>query len=113
LRLRWLAILADEVRVSLAVTGGVHEPIDAVKAVMAGAHAVQMVSALLRKGPNHLRYVREMFERWGDEQGYASIEDMRGRLSLRNCPDPTAFERGNYLQALQSWPGAVPAPGRL
>ena len=113
LRLRWLAILAGKVRASLAVTGGVHEPIDAVKAVMAGADAVQLVSALLRNGADHLRYVREMFERWGDEHGYASIDDMRGSMSLRNCHDPTAFERGNYLRSLQSWHRADPALARL
>ena len=103
LRLRWLSILRGEVKASLAVTGGVHEPIDAVKAVMAGADAVQLVSALLKKGPEHLRYVRQMFEQWGDEHGFASIEQMRGSMSLESCPDPTAFERGNYLRTLQSW----------
>jgi dihydroorotate dehydrogenase (fumarate) len=112
LRLRWLSILHGEVRASLAVTGGVHEPIDAVKAVMAGADAVQMVSALLRNGPNHLRYVRQMFERWGDEHGYASIDEMRGSMSLQNCPDPTAFERGNYLKTIQSWHRDDPATVR-
>jgi dihydroorotate dehydrogenase (fumarate) len=108
-RLRWLGILAGEVRASLAVTGGVHEPLDSVKAVMAGADAVQMVSALLQNGPDHLRYVRQMFERWGDEHGYASIDDMRGSLSLKNSHDPTACERGNYLRTLQSWHPADPA----
>jgi dihydroorotate dehydrogenase (fumarate) len=109
LRLRWLAILAGEVQASLAVTGGVHEPIDAVKAVMAGADAVQVVSALLKKGPKHLQDIRHGFERWGDEHGYESIDQMRGSMSLGSCPDPTAFERGNYLRTLQSWHRADPA----
>jgi dihydroorotate dehydrogenase (fumarate) len=113
LRLRWVAILAGEVRASLAITGGVHEPIDAVKAVMAGADAVQLVSALLQNGPGRLRYVRDMFERWGDEHGYGSIDEMRGSMSLQHCPDPTAFERGNYLRTLQSWHRADPALARL
>jgi dihydroorotate dehydrogenase (fumarate) len=109
LRLRWLAILTGEVQASLAVTGGVHEPIDAVKAVMAGADAVQVVSALLTKGPKHLQDIRHGFERWGDEHGYESIDQMRGSMSLGNCPDPTAFERSNYLRTLQSWHRADPA----
>ena len=103
LRLRWLAILRGEVGASLAVSGGVHEPIDAVKAVMAGADAVQLVSALLSNGPRHLTYIRNTFERWGDDHGFASIDQMRGSMSLESCPDPTAFERGNYLRTLQSW----------
>lgn len=103
LRLRWLAILAGQFRGSLAATGGVHEPIDAVKAVMAGADAVQIVSALLRKGPKHLGFIRRGFERWGDDHEYTSIDQMRGSMSLERCPDPHAFERGNYLRILQSW----------
>jgi dihydroorotate dehydrogenase (fumarate) len=103
LRLRWLAILRGEVKASLAVSGGVHDPIDAVKAVMAGADAVQLVSALLQNGPGHLSHLRTLFARWGDEHGYASVDQMRGSMSLESCPDPTAFERGNYLRTLQSW----------
>jgi dihydroorotate dehydrogenase (fumarate) len=103
LRLRWLAILRGEVKASLAATGGIHEAIDAVKAIMAGADAVQLVSALLRNGPDYLRHLRTTFNRWGDDHGYASIDQMRGSMSLESCPDPTAFERGNYLRTLQSW----------
>ena len=102
LRLRWLAILAGQFGGSLAATGGVHEPIDAVKAVMAGADAVQIVSALLRKGPTHLAHIRRGFEQWGEDHGYTSIDEMRGCMSLARCPDPHAFERGNYLRILQS-----------
>jgi dihydroorotate dehydrogenase (fumarate) len=109
LRLRWLAILSGKVRASLALTGGVHEPIDAVKAVMAGADAVQVVSALLKRGPKYLQDIRVEFGRWGDEHGYESIDQMRGCMSLGHCPDPTAFERGNYLRTLQSWHRADPA----
>ena len=56
LRLRWLAILSASVKASLAVTGGVHTGARRVKAVMAGAHAVQMVSALLKRGPAYLAH---------------------------------------------------------
>jgi dihydroorotate dehydrogenase (fumarate) len=103
LRLHWLAILSASVRGSLGVTGGVHQAIDAVKAVMVGADAVQLVSALLHNGPRHLTHVRREFERWGDDHGYGSIDEMRDKMSLKHYPDPLAFERGNYLRILQSW----------
>ena len=54
LRLRWTALLSGQVSASLAVTGGVHDARDAVKCVLAGAHAVQVVSALLQRGPGYL-----------------------------------------------------------
>jgi dihydroorotate dehydrogenase (fumarate) len=103
LRLRWLAILSASYRGSLAITGGVHEPIDAVKAIMAGADAVQMVSALLQNGVQRLAVVRKEFERWGDEHGYETIDDMRGSMSLAHVAQPRASERRNYLRILQSW----------
>ncbi len=103
LRLRWLAILSGHVRASLAASGGVHDWLDALKAVMAGAHAVQMVSALLRHGPERLRDVREGLARWLEEHEYESLAQAQGSLSLQRCPDPQAFERANYLRVLQSW----------
>jgi dihydroorotate dehydrogenase (fumarate) len=103
LRLRWLAILSGRVRTSLAASGGVHEPIDAIKALLAGADVVQLVSALLRRGPGYLKVVLQSVERWVDEHGYTSMDQLRGSMSLARCADPAAFERGNYMRALQSW----------
>ena len=107
LRVRWLAILSASYHGSLAVTGGVHEPMDAVKAIMAGAGAVQMVSALMQHGVRHLTVVRDGFNRWGDEHGYESIDQIRGSMSLKHSPDPHASERGSYLRILQSLKRAV------
>jgi dihydroorotate dehydrogenase (fumarate) len=103
LRLRWLAVLSGRVRASLAVTGGVHTSLDAIKAVMAGAHAVQMVSALLRRGPEHLRRVREEMAQWLEEHGYESLRQMQGSMSLARSGNPAALERSNYMRVLQSW----------
>jgi dihydroorotate dehydrogenase (fumarate) len=105
LRLNWLAILSGRVSASLAVTGGVHFTLDAVKAVMCGAHAVQMVSALLQNGPEHLRVIREEMAHWMEENEYESLNQMRGSMSLRCCPDPKMFERTNYMRVIQSWHG--------
>jgi dihydroorotate dehydrogenase (fumarate) len=104
LRLRWTAILSGRLRASLAVTGGVHTAMDAIKAVMTGAHAVQLVSALLQHGPEHLKTVREEMVRWMDEHEYHSLRQMQGSMNLTRCPDPTAFERTNYMRVLRSWP---------
>jgi dihydroorotate dehydrogenase (fumarate) len=103
LRLRWLAILSASYRGSLAVTGGVHQPVDAVKAIMCGADAVQLVSALLQNGVQHLRTIRVGFEQWGDEHGYESIDQIRDSMSLMHSPHPREHERRNYLRILQSW----------
>jgi len=103
LRLRWLAILHGRVDCSLAVTGGVHEVLDVVKSVMAGAHAVQIVSALLREGPGKLARLRKELAEWLEQHEYESLAQMQGSLSLVRCPDPQVYERANYMEILQSW----------
>jgi len=109
LRLRWLAILSGRLRTSLAVSGGVHSAQDAVKAVMAGADAVQVVSALLRRGIGELRRLREETATWLEEHEYDSLAQARGSMSLASCPDPAVYERANYMMILQSWrPESLP-----
>jgi dihydroorotate dehydrogenase (fumarate) len=103
LRLRWLAILSGRIRASLAVTGGVHTAVDAIKSVLAGAHAVQMVSALLKRGPGHLGKVLSEMRLWLDEHGYESLRQMQGSMSLVKSGDPSTLERSNYMRVLQSW----------
>jgi dihydroorotate dehydrogenase (fumarate) len=103
LRLRWIAALSGKVRASLAVTGGVHNAGDVLKSVMAGADAVQMVSALLRHGPARLKGLRAELEQWMAQHEWNSLRQMRGNMSLLRCPDPAVYERANYMLILQSW----------
>ncbi len=104
LRLRWLAILSGQDRkLGLAATGGVYTAVDAIKAVMAGAHAVQLVSVLLRNGPGHVRTLLDNLRTRATELGYESLAHMRGCMNLARCPDASAFERANYLRVLHSW----------
>ncbi|HEY1336354.1 MAG TPA: dihydroorotate dehydrogenase-like protein [Bryobacteraceae bacterium] len=102
LRLRAIAAVAPLVRGSIAVTGGVHTAIDAVKSVMAGAHATQMVSALLKHGPGHLRNVRRDLENWMEENEWSSLAEMRGNMAVDKAPNPEVYERSNYMMLLQN-----------
>jgi dihydroorotate dehydrogenase (fumarate) len=103
LRVRWLAIIAPGLNIPLAISGGVHSGLDAIKSVMAGASAVPVVSALLKRGPEYLRTLRVEMERWMQEHEYVSLRQMLGSMSLLHCPDPNAFSRANYMRILQSW----------
>ena len=103
LRLRWLAVLSGRVKASLAVTGGVHTVLDAVKAIMCGAHAVQMVSALLQNGPETLTSIIQGVSEWLEAHEYESLAQMQGSMSLMRCPDSDAYERANYAHVLRSW----------
>ncbi len=103
LRLRWLAVLKGHLKGSLAVTGGVHDAIGALKAVMAGADAVQMVSALLIHGPERLAQTRAGLAEWLDEHEYDSLAQAKGSMSLQKSPNPQAFTRANYMRILNGW----------
>ena len=103
LRLRGIAALAGRIKASLAVTGGVHTALDIVKSTMAGAHVTQMVSALLKNGPDHLKKVRADLEAWMEENEWSSLNEMRGNLSQERIPNPQIYERANYMLMLQTW----------
>lgn len=100
-RLHWVAILYGRVPVELAVTGGAHTARDVIKCVMAGANVAMVTSALLRHGVGHLGHVLTDLRHWMAEHEYSSIGQMRGSLSLRRVPDPSAYERGNYMKVLR------------
>ena len=101
LRLRGAAAVAGRIKASIAITGGIHTGLDVIKATMVGAHATQMVSALLRHGPGHLRVVRREVEEWMKEHEWSSLGEMRGNMSLERIPDPAAYERANFRMSLR------------
>lgn len=103
LRLRWLAILSRKLGANLACSGGVHTPDDVIKSIMAGAHAVQLVSCLLDNGVEYLKTLKKGLEQRLEQLEYTSVQQMRGNMSLARCPDPGAFERANYMRILQTW----------
>jgi dihydroorotate dehydrogenase (fumarate) len=104
MRLRGIAILSRRVKASLAVTGGVHNAIDVIKATMCGAHVTQLVSALLRNGPTHLYKVRRDIETWMQENEWPSLDQMRGNMGFDRIPDPAAYERSNFKMMLRANP---------
>ena len=113
LRLHWVAILYGNVRADLAITGGVHTAEDALKGVMSGASVTMLASALLSHGIDYLRTIHSGIYRWMVDHEYKSIRQMRGSLSRIAVPDPSPFERGNYIRTLSSYTLRQPAaPGQ-
>jgi dihydroorotate dehydrogenase (fumarate) len=102
LPLRWIAILFGRIKADLALTGGVHTHEDALKAVMAGAKVAMLASSLIAQGPSYLTTLLTEMRRWMEEHEYTSITQMRGSMSQQAVADPAAFERANYLRALNS-----------
>jgi dihydroorotate dehydrogenase (fumarate) len=103
MRLRWLAILSGRVNLSLGVSGGVHTATDVLKAVMAGAHGVQLVSVVLEKGVGVVSELRGELEQWLGGHEYESLRQAQGSMNLARSPNPALYERGNYIRILQGY----------
>ncbi len=103
LPLRWVAILYGRVNADFAITSGVHDYLDVLKGMMAGANIMQMASELLRNGTGRIGEILQSVSDWMEENEYVSIRQMQGSMSQRNVGQPTAFERANYMKVLSSW----------
>jgi dihydroorotate dehydrogenase (fumarate) len=103
LPMHWIGILYGRIDSDLAATSGIHDAQDVVRLLMAGATVTMIVSALLRHGVNHLRTIEQNLEDWLTEHEYESIAQLRGIMSQRNCPDPSEFERVQYMKTLQTY----------
>jgi dihydroorotate dehydrogenase (fumarate) len=103
LRLRWVADLRSSLRCSLAITGGVASVGDGIKALLAGADAVQMVSAILRLGPRQVKVMRQGLLDWMESKQFTSLDEVRGRVSEPSGTNPMLSERAAYIRTLQSW----------
>jgi dihydroorotate dehydrogenase (fumarate) len=103
LRLHALAVLSASSRLCLACTGGVRTGLDAAKAILSGAHVVQLASVLLQRGPAHLAALQAQLVQWLDDKGYTRSAEARGVLDLRGAPDPHRWERLNYARMLDGW----------
>ena len=102
LPLTWIGILYGRIKANLAATSGVHGAEDVIKLLMVGADITMLCSTLLRNGISHLRYVEQSLVEWMEKHEYESVRQMKGSMSQLRCPDPSAFERAQYMRAVKS-----------
>jgi dihydroorotate dehydrogenase (fumarate) len=104
LTMRWIAILHGRTKqLTLAASGGVHTADDALKMLLAGADVVHLASALLLNGPQRLKEVLAGITQWMTAREYESVSQLKGSMSQQNQPDPSAFARAAYLNAIASF----------
>jgi dihydroorotate dehydrogenase (fumarate) len=104
LPLRWVAILYGHLRASLAATSGIHRATDVLKMLMAGADVTMLCSVLIRHGIQQIGVIEREMVAWMEEHEYESVTQLKGSLSQKNCADPAAFERAQYMRAISSYP---------
>ncbi|MBZ8181083.1 dihydroorotate dehydrogenase-like protein [Oscillatoria salina] len=107
LPMRWIAILYGRVNADFAATSGIHKAVDVVKMLMVGAKVTMIVSVLLRHGIGHLKSIETDLKVWLEEHEYESVKQLQGSMSQINCPNPTEFERVQYMKAIQNYHPAI------
>jgi dihydroorotate dehydrogenase (fumarate) len=103
LRIRWTAILRGQLDIDLAVTGGFHQSEDILKALLVGANVTHVCSSVLQQGPGRITTLLQEISQWLEEKEYESVMQMQGSLSQKHAMDPSAYERINYMHALESF----------
>jgi len=96
--LRWIAIMSNRVKCDLAASTGVHDGKAVVKQILAGANAVQVVSALYEKGPEYLETMVKELSDWMLSKNYRKIDEFRGLLSQERQVNPALFERVQFMK---------------
>jgi dihydroorotate dehydrogenase (fumarate) len=103
LPLRWIAILYGHIKADLAATSGIHSADDVLKMLMGGASVTMLCSSLLKMGPRHLTAILSNLKQWMEEHEYVSVTQMRGSMSQKSVAEPAAFERANYMKAINRY----------
>jgi len=96
--LRWIGIMANRIKCDLAASTGIHDGKAVIKQLLAGADAVQMVSALYNNGPEFLKTIISEIEDWMTDKGFEKIDDFRGKLSQEQYVEPTLYERVQFMK---------------
>jgi dihydroorotate dehydrogenase (fumarate) len=108
LALHWIGILFGKVRANLAATSGIYQATDVIKMVMAGADVTMLCSALMRHGIPHIQKIEMEIAAWLANHNYKSLGEIKGIMSQKNCPDPSAFERAQYVRGISSYTSLFP-----
>ncbi|PVX52093.1 dihydroorotate dehydrogenase (fumarate) [Balneicella halophila] len=96
--LRWVTIMAPQVEVPIVASTGIHDSAAVIKQLWVGAQAVQMVSALYKKGPDYLTEVLDGLKDWMKRHNFESVDQFRGKLHYTKSYDATVFERLQFLK---------------
>lgn len=103
LRIRWIAILRAQTRITLAATGGVYGYQEALKLLLAGADVVHLASCLLEHGPARLTQILHDLRAWMADREYESVAQLKGSMCQANLRDASSLARQSYIRVLDSF----------
>ncbi len=98
--LRWIALLSDEVKCDISATTGIHDAEGVIKQLLVGATTTQICSTIYINGPKHIGVILKGLSDWMERNGYKTISDFRGSMSLKKVNNPAVFHRSQYMKHL-------------
>ncbi len=98
--LRFAGLLYGNITGDICASRGISDGKDVIKMLLAGANAVQVVSAVYKNKATHITAMIETLEGWMDAKGYKTIDGFKGKLSMKRCKDPYAYRRAQYVDIL-------------
>jgi len=96
--LRWIAIMASRVKMSLAASTGIHDGEAVIKQLLAGATVTQITSAVYKNGPGYISTMLNFVNNWMDDHGFNYVDQFRGRLSQSSMQNPESYERMQFMR---------------
>lgn len=96
--LRWIAMLSDKIDCEIASSTGVHNGEAAIKQLLAGAQVVQIASVLYKKGFKEIAEITKTITNWMDDKKFKTIDDFRGKMSVKKSENPAAWERVQFMK---------------
>ena len=96
--LRWIAIMAERVKMSLAASTGVHDGEAVVKQLLAGATITQVTSAIYKHGAEYISEIINFLSDWMDDKGFNYVDQFRGKLSQNETQNPEVYERMQFMR---------------
>lgn len=96
--LRWTAIMSGRVNCDLCSTTGIHTGEAAIKQILAGAAAVQVVSSLYINGISHIQKLVGEIEDWMDKNRFNYLHQFKGKMSQKESTNPAAYERIQFMK---------------
>ena len=96
--LRSVALCTTAVpQLDVSVSTGVHDGEAAVKALLCGANAVQICSAIHEQGYGVIVDINRFIDLWAEHHGFGSLAEFRGKMNYGNA-ESDVYQRVQYMK---------------
>lgn len=100
LALRYTGLIYGRTKAGICASQGIYKGEEIIKLILAGADCVQVVSALYKKGIDHISTMISEIEQWMESKNYSTISEFKGKLSEKNTKNPFIYRRAQYIDFL-------------